>query len=66
MTRAGKRLLKAAAEMRAIARGEEKPRPIIPNAETVAALEAVERGEMKSFTTIDDLVANLNSEADDD
>jgi DNA-damage-inducible protein J len=41
------------------------PPPIIPNEETVAALEAARRGELKSFATIEELLADLNSDADD-
>jgi DNA-damage-inducible protein J len=41
------------------------PPPIIPNEETVAALEAAHRGELKSFATIEELLAELNSDADD-
>jgi antitoxin component of RelBE/YafQ-DinJ toxin-antitoxin module len=37
----------------------------MPNAETVAAMEAVERGEVKSFATIEELFADLHSDADD-
>jgi DNA-damage-inducible protein J len=39
--------------------------PLIPNAETVEALEAAERGEMKTFATLEELFADLNSDADD-
>jgi DNA-damage-inducible protein J len=42
------------------------PPPIIPNAETIAALEAAERGEMKTFATIEELFADLNSDDADD
>jgi DNA-damage-inducible protein J len=41
------------------------PQPIIPNAETVEAMEAARRGEMKEFATIEELFADLNSDADD-
>ena len=47
----------------ASARG--KHRPLIPNAETIAALEAVRRDEVKSFATIKDLFVDLHSDADD-
>jgi hypothetical protein len=39
-----------------------EPAPLIPNAETIAALEAAERGEMKTFATIEALFADLNSD----
>lgn len=35
--------------------------PIIPNEETIAAMEAAERGELKSFDTIEQLMAHLNN-----
>jgi DNA-damage-inducible protein J len=41
------------------------PPPIIPNAETVEAIEAAQRGEMKTFATLEELFADLNSDADD-
>ena len=34
----------------------------MPNAETKAALEAYRRGEIVSFNTIEDLMADLNTE----
>lgn len=34
----------------------------IPNAETQAALEACQRGEVASFESIEDLMADLNAE----
>jgi DNA-damage-inducible protein J len=34
----------------------------VPNAETKAALEACQRGEVVSFNTIEDLMADLNAE----
>ena len=36
--------------------------PLIPNAETIAALEDSLRGEGKSFTTIEELMADLNAD----
>lgn len=33
-----------------------------PNAATVAAMKAAERGEVTSFDTVDDLLADLNDE----
>ena len=41
------------------------PPPIIPNAETVEAIEAARRGETQTFATIEELFADLNSDADD-
>jgi DNA-damage-inducible protein J len=34
----------------------------VPNAETIAAMEEVERGEFRSFNTVEELMADLNSE----
>jgi antitoxin component of RelBE/YafQ-DinJ toxin-antitoxin module len=39
--------------------------PLTPNAETIEAIEADRRGETKSFATIDELMADLHSDADD-
>jgi DNA-damage-inducible protein J len=36
--------------------------PLIPNAETIAAMEASMRGEGKTFTTIAELMADLNAD----
>lgn len=36
--------------------------PLIPNAETIAAMEDSLRGEGKSFTTIEELMADLNAD----
>jgi hypothetical protein len=41
------------------------PAPMVPNAETIEAIKAAERGELKTFATIDELFADLNSDADD-
>jgi DNA-damage-inducible protein J len=41
------------------------PPPIIPNQETIEAIEAARRGETKPFNTVDELLADLNSDADD-
>jgi antitoxin component of RelBE/YafQ-DinJ toxin-antitoxin module len=38
---------------------------LVPNEETVAAIEAARRGETKSFNTVEELLADLNSDADD-
>ena len=40
--------------------------PLQPNAETVAAMEAVERGDVRSFDSIEALFADLNSDEADD
>ena len=37
--------------------------PLVPNAETIAAMEELERGEGASFTSVKDLMRDLN-EAD--
>jgi len=39
--------------------------PLVPNNETIAAMEAVERGEVKTFETIEEFFADLHSDADD-
>ncbi len=36
--------------------------PLIPNAETIAAMEEARSGNMKSFTTIEALMADLNAD----
>ncbi len=36
--------------------------PLIPNAETIAAMEDARAGRMKSFNTIEELMADLNAE----
>ncbi len=33
----------------------------VPNAETVAAIEELERGDLPSFDNVDDLMASLNA-----
>ena len=46
-----------------VAQDKELPfEPLIPNAETIAAMEASLRGEEKSFGTIEDLMADLNAD----
>jgi hypothetical protein len=51
----------------AVARGEEPARwhGHVPNAETVEALKAIERGEVKKFATVEGLLVDLNSDDDD-
>lgn len=39
---------------------------IIPNAETIAAMEELKRGEGVTFCSVDDLIAELNREDDDE
>ena len=36
-----------------------KPKPLVPNAETVAAMRAAQRGDVKSFKSIDALMKDL-------
>lgn len=36
--------------------------PLIPNAETVAAMKEARRGNLPSFNSVDDLLADLNAE----
>ena len=36
--------------------------PLIPNAQTIAAMKESEQGKLRSFTSIDDLMADLNAE----
>ena len=38
---------------------------LVPNEETIAAIKAVERGEVKTFNTLDELFEDLHSDADD-
>jgi DNA-damage-inducible protein J len=35
--------------------------PLVPNATTVKAMKEARRGGLKSFATVDDLMANLNA-----
>jgi DNA-damage-inducible protein J len=35
--------------------------PLIPNEETIAAMKEARKGKLKSFTSIDDLMADLNA-----
>ena len=35
--------------------------PLVPNATTVEAMKEARRGGLKSFATVDDLMANLNA-----
>ena len=34
--------------------------PLIPNKETIAAMKEARKGKLKSFTSVDDLMADLN------
>ena len=36
--------------------------PLVPNAETIAAMEEAERGGLPSFKTVADLMAHLNAD----
>ena len=38
---------------------------LVPNEETIAAIKAVERGEVKTFNTLDELFEDLHTDADD-
>ena len=35
--------------------------PLIPNAETIAAMKEARRGRLQSFNSVDDLMADLNA-----
>jgi len=41
--------------------GELPFSPLVPNAETIAAMEEARRGRLKSFATVDELFADLNA-----
>jgi len=48
-------------------RKEAKPCPLckhpnIPNAQTIAAMKAAERGKVTTFESIDDLLCDLNND----
>jgi DNA-damage-inducible protein J len=46
-----------------IAREKALPfEPLVPNATTIAAMKAARQGGLKSFTTIQDLMADLNAD----
>lgn len=36
--------------------------PLIPNAETIEAMKEARRGQLRSFATVDDLMADLDAE----
>ncbi len=36
--------------------------PLVPNAETIAAMKEARRGNLPSFDSVDDLMADLNAE----
>jgi hypothetical protein len=62
MSKLGERLLQAAREANAFARGEHDPSPLVPNAETVAAMEAARRGEHDGrVATVAELFAQLHT-----
>jgi DNA-damage-inducible protein J len=49
--------------MTRIAREKTLPfEPLSPNAETIAAMKEARKGKLKSFTSIDDLMADLNAD----
>jgi len=49
--------------MTRIAREKALPfEPLSPNAETIAAMKEARKGKLKSFTSIDDLMADLNAD----
>lgn len=44
-----------------VAREKKLPfEPLIPNAQTIAAMKEARKGNLKSFDSIDDLMADLN------
>ena len=36
--------------------------PLVPNAETIAAMEEAERGGLRSFKTVEELMTHLNAD----
>jgi DNA-damage-inducible protein J len=45
-----------------IAREKALPfEPLVPNAETIAAIQEARRGKLPSFATVDELMADLNA-----
>jgi len=40
--------------------------PLVPNAETVKAMDAAQRGEVKSFHSLDELMADLHAPSRED
>ena len=49
--------------MTRIAREKALPfEPLVPNAETIAAMKEARKGGLKSFATVDDLMADLNAD----
>lgn len=49
--------------MTRIAREKALPfEPLVPNAETIAAMKEARRGNLPSFDSVDDLMADLNAE----
>lgn len=43
-----------------------KPKPLVPNAETVAAMRDVQHGNVKSFESIEALMEDLKQESRQD
>ncbi len=49
--------------MTRVAREKALPfEPLVPNAETIAAMKEARRGDLASFNSVDALVADLNAE----
>jgi DNA-damage-inducible protein J len=48
--------------MNRIAKEKTLPFELIPNAETIEAIEEARRGGLKSFNTIEELMADLNAD----
>jgi DNA-damage-inducible protein J len=46
-----------------IAREKQLPfEPLVPNAETIAAMKEARSGKLKSFSSVNDLMADLNAD----
>jgi DNA-damage-inducible protein J len=49
--------------MTRVAREKALPfEPLVPNKETIEAMKEARKGKLKSFTSIDDLMADLNAD----
>ena len=49
--------------MTRVAREKALPfEPLVPNKETIEAMKEARKGKLKSFTSVDDLMANLNAD----
>ena len=51
-----------AAPRRVAAEGALPFEPLVPNAETIAAMKEARAGGLASFSTVDDLMADLNAD----